>query len=73
MDSQLTMTLDNIIAQPIVTLDDLRAKVGALVHILYQEQKLSVQPYKSNTLPPPLKTDVKDKNAEIDNRNKDTK
>jgi len=32
-----------------------------------------MQPHKSNTLPPPLKTDVKDKNVEIDNRNKDSK
>ena len=67
------MILDDIIAQPTMILDDLKAKLGALVQVLNQEQKLSVQPHKSNTLPPPLKTDVKDKNAEIDNRNKDTK
>jgi len=42
MDSQLTMTLDDIIAQPTVTFDDLRAKLGALVQVLNQEQKLLV-------------------------------
>ena len=72
MDSQSTMRLDDIIAQLRVTLDDLRAKFGALIQVFNQKQKLSVHPHNS-TLPPPLKTDIKDKNVEIDNRNKDTK
>jgi len=65
------MTLDDIIAQPTVTLDNLRAKLSVLAQVLDQEQKLLMQSYKSNTLPP--RHNVKDKNVEIDNRNKDTK
>jgi len=40
MDSQPTVTLDEIIAKPTVTLDDLIAKLGVFVQAINQRQKI---------------------------------
>jgi len=78
--AQLTATLDELIVKHGVLIQsiDQGQKLPVQPYTTDQRTPVSIpplptQPHKSSTLPIPLRNDIKDKNAEIDNKNKSLK